>query len=121
VSLEIQLPSYCTSQAFILQEFPKVVSVLKLIEFITNQFKVFKITAAEFKNMTIIHVASTDIMLSPGMTSLGRISVGRGRIPFHGPTIGQSIRPWHRQSRVLRGITWNKSYNARLSILILSK
>jgi hypothetical protein len=71
--------------------------------------------------MITVHVASTDIMLSPGMTSLGMISVGRGRVPFHGPTIVQSIRPWHRQSRVLRGITWNKSYNAGLSILILSK
>jgi hypothetical protein len=68
-----------------------------------------------------IHIANTDIMLSPGMTSLGKISIGLGRIPFHGPTIGQSIGPRHKQSRVLRGITWNKSHNARLSILILSK
>jgi hypothetical protein len=71
--------------------------------------------------MTTIHIANTDIMLSPAMTSLGMISVGRGRVPFHGPTIGKSIGPWHRQSRVLKGITWNKSHNARLSILILSK
>jgi hypothetical protein len=35
--------------------------------------------------------------------------------------IGKSIGPWHRQSRVLREITWNKSHNARLSMLILSK
>jgi hypothetical protein len=55
--------------------------------------------------MTTIYVASADIMLSLGMTSLGMIGVGRGRVPFHGPTIGKSIGPWHRQSRVLRGIT----------------
>jgi hypothetical protein len=60
-------------------------------------------------------------MLSPGMISPGRISVSRGWVPLHGPTIVQSVRPWHRQSRVLRGFTWNKSYIARLSILILSK
>jgi hypothetical protein len=71
--------------------------------------------------MTTIHVANTDIMLSSGMTSLGMISVGLGRVPFHGPTIEQSIGPRHKQTRVLRGITWNKSHNARLSILILSK
>jgi hypothetical protein len=33
----------------------------------------------------------------------------------------KSIGPGYRQSRVLRGITWNKSHIARLSILILSK
>jgi hypothetical protein len=42
---------------------------------------------------------------SPNMISLGRISLGRGWVPLHGPTIGQRVRPWHRQSRVLRGIT----------------
>jgi hypothetical protein len=62
-----------------------------------------------------------DVELSPSSTSLGGTCVGRGRIPLHGPTIGKSIGPWHRHSRVLRGITWNKSYNARLSMLILSK
>jgi hypothetical protein len=61
--------------------------------------------AAEFKNATTIHVASTDIMLSPGMTSLGRFSVGRGRVPFHGPTIGKSIVSWHGKSRVFKDIT----------------
>jgi hypothetical protein len=37
-------------------------------------------------------------MLSPGMTSLGIISVGRGWIPFHGPTIWKSTGS--RQGRV---------------------
>jgi hypothetical protein len=63
----------------------------------------------------------TVIELSPSSTSLGGICVGWGRIPLHGPTIGKSIGPGYRQSRVLRGITWNKSHIARLSILILSK
>jgi hypothetical protein len=62
-----------------------------------------------------------DVELSPSSLSLGGTCVGRGRIPLHGPTIGKSIRPWHRQSRVLREPTWNKSHNARLSILILNK
>jgi hypothetical protein len=62
-----------------------------------------------------------DIELSPSLISLGGSCVGRGRIPLHGPTIGKCIGPWYRQSRVLRGITWNKSYITRLSILIFSK
>jgi hypothetical protein len=62
-----------------------------------------------------------DIELSPSSTSLGGICVGRGWIPLHGLTIRKGIGPGHRQSRVLRGITWNKSHIARLSILILSK
>jgi hypothetical protein len=81
----------------------------------------FQVYGSGIYNTTTVHVTSTDIMLSPGMTSLGRISVGQGRVPFHGPTIGQSIGPWHRQSRVLRGSTWNKSHVARLSMLLLSK
>jgi hypothetical protein len=32
------------------------------------------------------HVVKTDVMLSPGTTSLGIINAGRGRIPLHGPT-----------------------------------
>jgi hypothetical protein len=47
------------------------------------------------------------VTLSPSPTSLGGTCVGRGRIPFNGPTIGESIGPGHRQSRVLRSITWN--------------
>jgi hypothetical protein len=42
---------------------------------------------------------------SPGMISFAGIYVGRGRVPLHGPTIGQQVRPWRRQSRVGRGIT----------------
>jgi hypothetical protein len=43
--------------------------------------------AAESTRDDSQHVVETDVMLSPGTTSLGIISVGRGRIPFHGPTI----------------------------------
>jgi hypothetical protein len=71
--------------------------------------------------MVTVHVANPDIMLSPGMISLGMISVGRGRVPLHGPTIRQRVRAWHRQSRVFKGDYLNKSHNARLSILVLSK
>jgi hypothetical protein len=56
------------------------------------------------------------VELSPSSTSFGGTCVGRGRIPLHRPTIGKSIGPWHKQSRV-----WNKSHNAMLSMLILSK
>jgi hypothetical protein len=45
--------------------------------------------------MITIHVASTDIMLSQGMTLFVRVGIGRGRVPFHGPTIRQSIGPRH--------------------------
>jgi hypothetical protein len=41
----------------------------------------------------------------PSMTSLGMISVGQGRVPFHGPTIRKSIGPWHGEGRVFRDIT----------------
>jgi hypothetical protein len=30
------------------------------------------------------------------------------RVSHHGPTIGQRVRPRHRQNRVVRGITWTK-------------
>jgi hypothetical protein len=45
------------------------------------------------------HVVKTDVMLSPGTTSLEIISIGRGRIPFHGPIFWTSIGP--RQGRVV--------------------
>jgi hypothetical protein len=55
--------------------------------------------------MITIHVASMDIMLSHGMTSLVMIGVGRGWIPLHGPTMRQSIWPRHGKGRVFRGMT----------------
>jgi hypothetical protein len=51
------------------------------------------------------HVVKSDVMLSPGTTSLGIISIGRGRIPFHGPTIGKSTGPRQGKSRVFKDIT----------------
>jgi hypothetical protein len=55
--------------------------------------------------MTTVHVTSTDIMLSHGMTSLVMISVGRRWVPLHGPTIRQSIGPRHGEGRVFRDMT----------------
>jgi hypothetical protein len=55
--------------------------------------------------MTTIYVAITDVMLSHDMTSLVMISVGRGRVPLHGPTIRQSIGPRHGEGRVFRDMT----------------
>jgi hypothetical protein len=55
--------------------------------------------------MITILVASKDVMLSHGITSLVMIRVDRGRVPLHEPTIRQSIRPRHGVSRVFRDIT----------------
>jgi hypothetical protein len=62
----------------------------------------------------------TDVMLSPGTTSLGIINVGRGQFPTHGPIIRKSTGPRHGKSRVFK-ILPEKHILARLSILILSK
>jgi hypothetical protein len=43
--------------------------------------------AAENIRDDLQHVVKMDVMLSLGTTSLGIISIGRGRIPFHGPII----------------------------------
>jgi hypothetical protein len=51
------------------------------------------------------YVVKTDVMLSPGTTSLGVLSVGRGRIPFHGPTIWKSTGLRQGKSRVFKDIT----------------
>jgi hypothetical protein len=61
--------------------------------------------AAENKCDDLQHVVKTDVMLSPGTTSFGIISVGRGRIPFHEPTIWKSTGPRQGKSRVFKDIT----------------
>jgi hypothetical protein len=66
------------------------------------------------------HVVMTDVMLSPGTTSLGIINVGRGRFSTHGPTFRKSTGPRQRKSRVFK-ILPEKHILARLSIPLLSK
>jgi hypothetical protein len=61
--------------------------------------------AAENIRDDLQHIDKTDVTLSPGMTLLGIISVGRGRIPFHEPTIWKSIGPRQGESRVFKDIT----------------
>jgi hypothetical protein len=61
--------------------------------------------AAENKHDDLQHFVKMDVMLSPGTTSLGIIGVGRGRIPFHGPTIWKSTGPRQGKSRVFKDIT----------------
>jgi hypothetical protein len=39
------------------------------------------------------HVIKTDVMLSPGTTSLEILSIGRGWIPFLGPIFWKSTGP----------------------------
>jgi hypothetical protein len=61
--------------------------------------------AAENIRDDIQHVVKTDVMLSPGTTSLGIISIGRGRVPFHEKTIWKSTGPRQGKSRVFKDIT----------------
>jgi hypothetical protein len=48
------------------------------------------------------HVVKTDVMPSPGTTSLGITNVGREWIPFHGPTFWKSTGPRQGKSRVFK-------------------
>jgi hypothetical protein len=61
--------------------------------------------AAENIRDDLQHIVKSDVMLSPSTTSLGIISVGRGRIPFHEPTIWKSTGPRQGKSRVFTDIT----------------
>jgi hypothetical protein len=61
--------------------------------------------AAENIHDDLQHVVKMGVMLSPGTTSLRIISVGRGRIPFHGPTIWKSIGPRQGKSKVFKDFT----------------
>jgi hypothetical protein len=103
VSPEIQSPSYFTSQGITLQKFPEVVLNSSFSKIITTIN--VKVLGSGNKRDDLQHVVTADVMLSPGMTSLSIISVGRGRIPFHGPTLWKSTRPRQGKSRVLKDIT----------------
>jgi hypothetical protein len=61
--------------------------------------------AAENIRDDLQYVVRTDVTLSPGTTSLEIISVGRGRIPFHRPTIWKSIGPRQGKSRIFKDYT----------------
>jgi hypothetical protein len=104
VSPEIQSPSYFTSQGITLQEFPTIVRSFKFRE---NYYKLLKLwfVAAENIRDDIQHVVKTDVMRSPGTTSLGIISIGRGQIPFRGPTIWKSTGSRQGKSRVFKDFT----------------
>jgi hypothetical protein len=58
--------------------------------------------AAENIRDDLQYVVKTDVMVSPGTTSLGITNVGRGRIPFHEPTIWKSTGPRQEKSRVFK-------------------
>jgi hypothetical protein len=73
-----------------------------------NRFK-FEFKAAEFEKRKHYTRLYYRCHASPGMTSFGGFCVGRGRIPFHGPTIRQRIRPWGNECGLLRRVTWSKS------------
>jgi hypothetical protein len=61
--------------------------------------------AAENIRDDLQYVVKSDAMLSPGMTSLEIISIGRGRIPFLGPIFWKSIGPRPGKSRVFKSLT----------------
>jgi hypothetical protein len=85
-----------------------------------NRFK-FSIKAAEFEKCRHCTRCYYRYYAGPGIISLSGICVGRGRIPFHGPTIRQGVGPRCNERWLIRRITWSRSIKARLSILILSK
>jgi hypothetical protein len=104
VSPEIQSLPYFTSQGITLQEFPTIVQSSKFRE---NYYKLLKLWFVAAKNIhdDIQHVVKTDVMLSPSTTSLGIISIGRGRISFHGPIFWKSTGPRQGKSRVFKDFT----------------
>jgi hypothetical protein len=61
--------------------------------------------AAENIRDDLQHVVKTDVMLNPGTTSLDITNVGRGWIPFHGPTFWKSTGPRQGKSRVFKDFT----------------
>jgi hypothetical protein len=63
------------------------------------------ILAAENIRDDLQYVVETDVMLSPDTTSLEIFSVGRGRIPFHGPTFWKSTGPRQGKSRVFKTLS----------------
>jgi hypothetical protein len=104
VSPEIQSPSYFTSQGITLQEFSKSSTKFQIYK---NYYQLLKLWFLEAENIRddLQHVVTTDVMLSLGTTSLSIISIGRGRIPFHGPTIWKRTGPRQGKSRVFKDIT----------------
>jgi hypothetical protein len=77
-----------------------------------DKFK-FLDKAAEFKQRSHNTRRHHRYYASPGIISLGGICVGRGRIPFHGPTIRQGIGPRCNERWLIRRITWSKINNSK--------
>jgi hypothetical protein len=98
----------------------KVTLALTEESLLQNKFK-FLVETAEFEKRSHYTRRHYRYYASPGIISLGGICVGRGRIPFHGPTIRQRVGPRCNECWLIRRITWSTSTKARLSILILSK
>jgi hypothetical protein len=85
------MPKYLTPQAVILL-IHKVTLAPAEERLLQNQFK-FLVKAAEFEKRSHYTRRHYRYYASPGIISLGGICVGRGRIPFHGPTIRQGVGP----------------------------
>jgi hypothetical protein len=101
VSPEIQSPSYFTPQENLqYKSFLKQCEVLNL-EWTLQIVKLWFLAAENIRDVLQL-VIKAGVMLSPGTTSLDIISVGRGRIPFHGPILQKSTGPRQGKSRVFK-------------------
>jgi hypothetical protein len=79
----------------------EVLNLGKLLQTVKAMF----FLAAENIRDALQHVVKTDVMLSPGTISLGITNVGRGWIPFHGPTFWKSTGPRQGKRRVFKDFT----------------
>jgi hypothetical protein len=82
----------------------KITFVLTEESLLHHKFE-FLIKAAEFEKRSYYTWRHYRYYASPGIISLGGVCVGRGRIPFHGPTIRQRVRPWCNECGLLRRVT----------------
>jgi hypothetical protein len=64
----------------------KITFVLTKENLLQHKFKSL-VKAAEFEKQSRYTWRHYGYYASPGIISLGGVCVGRGRIPFHGPTI----------------------------------
>jgi hypothetical protein len=105
-SPEIQILLHFTSQAGILHECLKVTLVPNGGKLLQNSLS-FKSRQRSLKHGHCTR-RQYGYHASLSMISLRGLCVGRGRVPFHGPTIRQRVRPWHRLSGVVRGLPEQK-------------
>jgi hypothetical protein len=82
----------------------KITFVLIEESLLQHKFK-FLVKAAEFEKRSQYTRRHYRYYASPGIISLGGVYVGRGRIPFHGPTIRHRVRPRCNERWLIRRVT----------------